>query len=348
MQAVCVASFAQTVDGPVTDPTLLAQVEPYSGDVAVTTGDAPPAVLGGTEYIDETHDPHLHFGPQAFGSACCGDCPPGWRIRADGLLFSREDVEYSFSNAFDLGELGYEEGGRISLIRHIDCLDAWEISFISPIEWEESGQVAGVGLNSLLTSTTLNLSEFNNATLHEQLYQSQLGSLEFNRRWFGWDVISTFAGVRYLNLSEDFLFTSTGAAGTGALAVETNNHLLGGQVGLEMMFPIGRWMTMSTMKGGLYGNSVDGNMSLVNNGVGQFNNRAEDIEFAATFEFGYHVSFQITPSIKVRGGYEFLWLYGISLAPDQVLAPLTAFTGDVLDDDETYYHGATGGVEIIW
>ena len=253
-----------------------------------------------------------------------------------------------FSGQTGVG-LCFGEGGRISLIRQIDCLDAWEVAFIGPYRWEESGQVAGVGLTSRLSSTTLNLSEFNNATLHTQNYRSQLNSLELNRRWFGWDVISTFAGVRYLNVGEDFLFDSTGAVGTGVLAVETNNHLFGPQVGMELMFPLGRWMTTSTIKGGMFANATDGNAFVVNNGVLQFAASDDDIEFAANLEFGYFVSYQVTPRIKIRGGYEFWWLCGLALAPDQLTNTLTASSGaKVGTNSGTYYHGATAGVEVEW
>jgi hypothetical protein len=206
-----------------------------------------------------------------------------------------------------------------------------------------------VGLTSRLSSTTLNLSEFNNATLHTQNYRSQLNSLELNRRWFGWDVISTFAGVRYLNVGEDFLFDSTGAVGTGVLAVETNNHLFGPQVGMELMFPLGRWMTTSTIKGGMFANATDGNALMINNGILQFAASDDDIEFAANLEFGYFVSYQVTPRIKIRGGYEFWWLCGLALAPDQLTNTLTASSGSKVGTNSgTYYHGATAGVEVEW
>jgi hypothetical protein len=306
------------------------------------------SLLDGTVLVEGEPDSSVTFGPAGFGG-CCGDCPPGWRVRADSLLLRRENSEASLSTAFDLGDLGFGEGGRISLIRQIDCLDAWEVAFIGPYRWEESGQVAGVGLTSRLSSTTLNLSEFNNATLHTQNYRSQLNSLELNRRWFGWDVISTFAGVRYLNVGEDFLFDSTGAVGTGVLAVETNNHLFGPQVGMELMFPLGRWMTTSTIKGGMFANATDGNAFVVNNGVLQFAASDDDIEFAANLEFGYFVSYQVTPRIKIRGGYEFWWLCGLALAPDQLTNTLTASSGSKVGTNSgTYYHGATAGVEVEW
>ncbi len=345
LQAVCAVSFAQlpVIDGPARDPTLLplTTVPSYSGNSELRLDE-------GTTYVDGLPDAPVTFGPGGFGHSCCGDCPPGWHARVDGLLLNREIREYTSSNVLTFDDLGYEQGARLSLIRRLDCLDAWEITYVGPYQWEEVGQLAGVGLTSQLTSTTLDLSEFNNATLHAQRLRSTLNSLEVNRRWFGWDVISTFAGVRYLHIGEDYLFNSTGTMGLGELTTETNNHLLGAQLGMELMYPVGRWSTTASVKGGLFGNVIDGSASLTNNGVGQFSNAAEDFGFAAAVEVGYFASFQVTPRIKFRAGYEFWWLYGVALATDQVTSPLTANTGRAVDDATTVYHGATAGVEIDW
>ena len=346
LQAVCVTTYAQDqfADGEVDSPAPLFPLDAATYNF----GDTVPSVLDSTGLAAGPPDWNEAIGPGGFAS-CCGDCPPGWRVRAEGLLLTRENSRVTYSNAFGLGGLGSQEGSRISLIRHLDCLDAWEVTYIGPYSWEESGQVAGVGLSSRLNSATLNLSEFNNATLHTQNYRSELNSVEFNRRWFGWNVISTFAGFRYLNLAEDFSFQSTGAAGTGTLAVETNNHLFGPQIGMELMYPVGSWMTTTSMKGGMFANVIDGNALMINNGALQFANSDDDIEFAATIEIGYGVSFQVTPRIKVRGGYEFWWLYGLALAPDQVGSVLTAQSGSkVQTSNSTYYHGATAGVEVEW
>lgn len=279
---------------------------------------------------------------------CCGDCPPAWRVRADGLLLNYEGGGATLSHAFFLGDFNYEEGGRVSLTHHRDCLDAWELAYIGPYEWSAFGQATGVGLGSRLASTTVNLSEFNNATFHSQDYRTQLHSTEINRRWYGWDVISTLAGVRYINVDEDFLFNSTGPVSTGSLSIETNNHMVGPQIGLDLKFPLGNWMATTSAKGVLMANIADGNVRLVNAGTVQVANGDDDLDLATLIELGYYFSYQITPRVRLRGGYEFWWLYGVANAPSQIPNPITAQTGSVVEEDDIYYHGATVGVEIVW
>lgn len=294
--------------------------------------------------------------PQSFviwdhgAGTCCGDCRPTWRVRAEALSLDMEvHSGLSLSNQSGLRDFGYEQGTRLSLVRRLDCLDAWELAYVGPFEWEEFGQVNGVGLTSRLNSTTVNLSEFDNATFHSHSYRSRLNSVEVNRRWYGWDVISTLAGLRYMKVDEEFAFNSTGAAGAGLLAIETHNDMIGPQVGLELNYPLGNWMTTATAKGAVMVNSADDNFLLVNAGVVEVANTDDELQFSSVIELGYTISYQITPHIAVRGGYELWWLYGFAQAPAQLADPITPLTGSaIVSDENVFYHGASFGFEAVW
>lgn len=303
---------------------------------------------GAEPVIQEIHEPFIGGG---YGTGqCCGDCPPAWRVRAEGLLLNYEGGSgVTLSNGFALDDFGYEQGGRVSVVRHLDCLDAWELSYTGPFEWTEFGQVNGVGLQSRLNSTTVNLSEFDNATFHSQGYRTRLNSVELNRRWYGWDVISTFAGARYINIDEDYLFNSTGAAGTGVLSIQTDNQMGGAQIGTELMYPVGNWMTTTSLKGALMANFAEGNVRLLNAGVVEVANSDDKLRLVPLVELGYYFSYQITPRVKFRGGYEFWWLCGFAEAPRQLTNPITAKTGARLNaGSDVFYHGASAGIEVVW
>jgi hypothetical protein len=235
------------------------------------------------------------------------------------------------------------------VVRHLDCLDAWELAYLGPQEWNEFGQVNGVGLTSRLNSATVNLSEFNNATFHSQSYRTQLNSAELNRRWYGWDVISTLAGIRYLSVEEDYLFNSIGAGGTGSLSIETNNQLAGPQIGMELMYPLGDWMTTTSIKGALMASDTEASINLVNAGAVEIANTDDNLAVASLIELGYYFSYQVTPQVKFRGGYEFWWLWGFANIPGQLTNPITAAAGSKVDDNsDVYYHGVSAGIEVVW
>lgn len=321
-------------------------------EFGIHNGEQPVAAFGppSESSAPELYDSHVCWD-QGIGQ-CCGSCPPGWRIRAEAMLLNHEaggGNGVTLSNNFALSEFSYEDGGRVSITRHLDCLDAWELAYAGPFVWQEYGELNGVGLASRLASTTVNLSEFNNATFQSQSYRSRLHSAELNRRWYGWDVISTLVGVRYISIDEDFLYNTTGPVGTGSLLIETNNQMLGAQIGTELKFPVHNWMTTLSLKGALMANSVDGNLRLTNQGAVEVSNTAEDLSGAALMEIGYFFSYQVTPRVKVRGGYEMWWLYGFAGVPGQLTNPVTAGTGAIVDrKSDMYYHGASAGVEIVW
>jgi len=284
-------------------------------------------------------------------TTCCGDCPPAWRARVEALSLNYEHNNgVSLSDHFFLRDFGYENGARVSLIRHIDCLDAWELAYVGPYEWHEFGHFNGVGLTTPLNATApVSISEFVNATQHSQSYRTRLNSGELNRRWYGWDVISTLAGVRYINIDEVYRFDSIGQTSTGELRVENTNNLFGPQVGMELMYPIGHWMTSMSVKGALLLNAADGSFFLRNNGVVEIDNSDDDFELGSLIELSYGFSYQLTPAIKLRGGYEFWWINGVALVPGQIANPLTRSTGRHTDrNEDVVYHGATAGLEIIW
>ena len=65
-----------------------------------------------------------------------------------------------------------------------------------------------------------NISAFEQAELHQQTFTSWFYSGEINRKWWGWDVISTSLGLRYIYYGEAYEFFSyNDTVGTGLAAV---------------------------------------------------------------------------------------------------------------------------------
>jgi hypothetical protein len=317
-------------------------------------GNAPYDMYGKPE--PEIHgNPDLQYSPYWDGAmtADCGfGCPPTWRVRAEALLLNREgNSGVSLSNAFRMDEFDFTEGGRFSLARKYDCALGWELVYTGLFEWEEVEQAAAAGaLNTSLFGNGVNLTAFNNANLHQQLYRSELQSVELLQKWWGWDVLTTMTGFRYFNFEEEFAFRSVdGGGNVGLLGIETDNHLVGAELGVELFVPIGRFSFDNTLKGGLFANVGDSTTFLSNAGVVQVNNSDQDVEFAAMIEYGLYLRFNITPRLSVRAGYELLWIYGLGVAVEQWVNPVTPLTGDSFDGNaDIFFHGGVLGAEFIW
>lgn len=292
------------------------------------------------------------FDPTALPADCGYSCPPAWSAEVEAFYMNREgDDRFSLSTAFVLNDFDYEPGVRVSVHRHLDCLDGWDVTYAGGFNWIEQRQVNGAGLNSVLgvVAPVVDISTFNNATLHNQSLQSELHSIELTRKWYGWDVFAVGLGVRYLNVEEEYFFGTVGGGGLGTFDVETNNHLGGAQLSLELKIPINRWTTTTRIKGGLFANAADERMTLVNAGATQFANSDDDLEFSALVEFGYFLRYRVSDNVSLTGGYEFWWLYGLALAPDQVPQFLSSRSGLNIDSNgDTWYHGGTFGVEVVY
>lgn len=294
----------------------------------------------------------LHWGASL--PADCGmGCPPTWRVRGEFLYFNREgDVGFTHSTASRLEDFDYEDGYRLTIGRKYDCTVGWEVTYMGPFEWIEQDTVIGAGNldSNFISGGGLDVSAFDAADVHQQFYRSELQSVEASQKWWGWDVITTSLGVRYLIVQEDYSFLSVDDNGDlGLLEIDTNNHLIGPQIGLELLYPIGNWSLDGLLKGAIYANFADGNNRLTNAGVVQFDHSPEDVEFGASVEGGTFLRRAITPRVIARVGYEFLWIYGLGTVPRQVENPITFTTGASYDGHgDTFYHGASAGLEIIW
>ena len=326
-------------------------MQPVAYDASVTDFGDGRAVSGdGSTIVFEDYSDD-GWGPTSLAADCGYNCPPAWRVSLDYFLLNREGNDgLTHSSGSFISEHDYEEGIRLSLTRHFDCLDAFEITFIGPFNWSNSTFVSGTGLDFLPSATGgVMLNSFDNATFHGQTYRSQFSSLELNSKWVGWDVLTQTVGVRYWNVDEDFTFSSTSGAGTGLFALATDNHAVGIQYGLDMLFPLGRWETNTWLKGGVFGNIVDTSVFLADAGAVQIANSDEDLDFSALGEFGMELSFRVLPNVTLQGGYEVWWLHGIAVAPEQLQGSLNPTTGQRIDaDGDTWYHGGTAGVEITW
>lgn len=284
--------------------------------------------------------------------SCPGGCPSSWAFRAEALYLNRESERSTLSNDFSLGPFGYESGLRATLIRRIDCLEAWEVTYVGPFKFTTQGELSGVSLNSPLVADGINLSAFNGAAFHRQARESQLNSFEVMKKCWGWDILATSIGVRYLNLTDEFSFMSIDPAPgseVGSLNLDLDNHLVGPQFGLDLLYPHRRWTFASRFKAGLYGNFASGKLRVLNAGALQVDNDPNEGQLSALVELGVTASYQVTPRVALRAGYEFWYVYGVALTTEQVISPLSAATlSSMKTSSDAFFHGASVGLETTW
>ncbi len=330
---------------------------PYAATPTSNQLESPAAIIPEPEaavdqYEFAPEDPY--FAEPAMAADCGMACPRTWYAKAEAMYMQRVSQNQvtmtintdDYSGSLD--RFDFRPGGRITIGRIGDCLDGVELVYTGVTDWTENSLLRGDDLNVRFESDIFDLSTFNNAQVHRQEYRSDFHSIELNKKWWGWDVISTSVGLRFIYVREEYQFDSHNEIeGDGTFDLDMKNNLLGPQVGLDLYRSLGRWTGAIESKAGVYVNYIEGNAGLVNAGEREFSIGDEKGQLGFEAEIGFHAKYQLLPRVNLQAGYEFWYLYGVATGTSQHSARLSRKR--YLDSKgEVFYHGGSVGVEVVW
>ncbi|MBX7168249.1 MAG: BBP7 family outer membrane beta-barrel protein [Pirellulales bacterium] len=248
---------------------------------------------------------------------------------------------------------------------------------------------------NLLSHFPLDIGGFNLADTHSFSYQSRVNSaqLDYRVRWtgekdqlvakhdgrwvrehnVGW-VHSVHGGLRYINVNEDFVFSSRGQASirnsanaapgvvvpySGDWFSTTECNLFGLQGGADLTRQWDKW---SLGVRGLFGlgttfNELNGRIS-VNDPIFPLTVPADQRSFSNSWHFdeqnfavfgetGFEAVYRLTRHINVRGSWDFYWIQGVALASEQYgnhqkTGPTAINVGGIS------YNGPSFGIDMVW
>lgn len=298
------------------------------------------------------------------------DFEPGMRTTIGRNLFRdildrRHSVEFTFLGLFDWGMQTSIRGTRIS---------GGGANFGSLLSDVNAG---GIAIGGQM------LGGFNGADEHHVRSMSDLNNYELNyriRRLPGRDRIvaglgnswtrqctpgiqgSLLTGIRYLSINEQMSFSSRGLAvdqGSGdafdfsaAYRTVTHNDLVGWQLGGDMIAQECQWSVGMSCKAGIYGNSsnqtsfVQSNNNTFAPSVNSFF-KASDVGVAFVGDLGLMATWRLTPRVTLRSSYDFMWVQGIALAPQQIQHDLNN-PPRVNNGSYSVFQGVSLGGEYRW
>ncbi len=248
-------------------------------------------------------------------------------------------------------------GARFTIGSLPDCVHGCEATFVGVFDWERYGRQvdpAG-GLVSVFSASDLldvsALRPFNEGAVDQrQLWEAEYWSIEGNKTLVGWDLAKILFGFRYLEYNEAFEFRSLNLANeAGRLVSRVDNRLAGVQVGLDLLYPIGRNMfTDFRSRAGVYANFAESAVQLANSFDGNvIANFDESTELAGVIEVGSGYRFQLGEMLAIRAGFDFLYMPGIGKAPSQIPSLITPFIGrNVRAGDDVFMYGLSVGAEL--
>ncbi|MGI9467707.1 MAG: hypothetical protein ACR2OA_11345 [Rubripirellula sp.] len=169
----------------------------------------------------------------------------------------------------------------------------------------------------------------------------------------GYDVARCLFGVRYINYEELYAYngendTAGGITPTivGSITSETKNHLIGPQVGIDLLYPIcRRGYTGFRTRAGVFANFADMDFDLRNNLDTALFANDDTITVSGLLEIAGGLRFQVTDCISIRAGGELWWLGGVATATDQFRNTIGGING-VRTGSDFFVAGGTLGAEF--
>ncbi len=239
----------------------------------------------------------------------------------------------------------YKWGFDVGISRRINANQNVELKYFQVRDWESTFSSPFAVGDALATSPPTPL--FAVGTV-DYLYNSSLNNFELN--WItrtGAPRFRVGVGFRWIEISDNLLQTFSPVGST--MLIDTNNHLYGGQIMADYsLFTSGRFNAVPWIKAGIYGNWSDQTTTFT---APSIFNSAKGSNASFVGEFGVMGEFQIGPRFSLVGGYQALYLTGITLAADQLpnMGPgLGGFVPITLDQSDLWYHGAIFGFDIHW
>jgi hypothetical protein len=176
--------------------------------------------------------------------------------------------------------------------------------------------------------------------------------------------MSYLVGLRYMTIGDGFRWRANGYIQDAVLGnhftfgnyeTQTENNLLGLQIGTDMIFRRCKWSWGVHAKLGPYVNFARSMQEIQTQGTGdpfalfelndRFNTRKQKV--ALIGEVGFEANYKFTPGLMGRVSYDFMWVSGIALAPEQL--QFTATPQNYINTDGGMFsQGLTMGLEWMW
>lgn len=294
----------------------------------------------------------------------CATCNPFCYGRVEAVYMRRGDLDNftrSRTPGLMLDEPDFEAAPRITIGTSPDCVTGYEASFVGPLNFDTSRSAIGASGRTLIRDTEQPDGIFrlyDDATVpvptpdsvQFQRYQSDYWSVEASKTSMAWDIAKLLFGPRYIRFDEQYDYTGASNAATslrsGSINTRARNNLIGLQVGADIFNPVCRSTSayFRGRAGGFYNDAES--TTYVNNSVyplggpavnaARYGGRDSHGGFAAMFEIGGGLQYQISEMFSVQGGGELWYLTQVATAEDQIPTVVgvgAAYRGTKASDD---------------
>jgi len=202
------------------------------------------------------------------------------------------------------------------------------------------------------------------ADIAQLLRKTSMANAEMNYRYTGqMTEPELIVGLRYFDMvdqfgiysgDDDVTFTSTDGSidtrRTASLSYITKNRIVAPQIGFEWTPVNASIFTMGfNGKAALGANFVEFRNRLVRgDGFQGFDTRTEKVAFGQIYEIGAFIDLSLLERMRVRTGYQCMWIAGIADAQDQVSFDLRNTRGRLDVTGSQFWHGPTFEFQFLF
>jgi hypothetical protein len=222
-----------------------------------------------------------------------------------------------------------------------------ELVYFGLHDWTAQSSVTGNNNLSLPGDIATATQDFFAADAMNVNYGSRLQNVEANL----WLPVAGFAwmtGFRHFSLIEDLTISSFDSdTFQSSYVIDTNNQLFGGQLGVRKSWSYQALTFRPELKFGVLSNS-DNQRSILrdlDNTITLRSTAESSRNLSTLSEIRLASDFKISERFRVDFGYQFLWVTGLALAPNQLDFTDTATSGQFLSDGHSvFFQGANVGL----
>lgn len=229
-------------------------------------------------------------------------------------------------------------GMQASLARHTASGVTIEGRALWIDDWSAAQQVAGsVALQGPGFQLAVAPGEF------DVRYSSQLLGAELNIGDYLCDHTGCFIGLRWLRFEDNLTVHELDLPVAGALNIDTQNDLLGVQVGrLMRVADVGGFRSRIFAKGGVYYNFVDTSIqsSFLDPPI-----QDRDYDVAFIGEFGIDVAWCINDRLRIRAAYEIIGVSQVATSTDQIAVSDLSVGVAGINTNGLFFDGGYVGIE---
>ena len=320
--------------------------QPSATDGSPTYFSAGPAIAEQPVLDDRGSGPEVDYsnGPviEDFGTFGLVSAARSY-VHAEALVFTRGDGDISSPNIAALNDFGFGGGLRLTFGRKSESINGTELSILALTDIDEEASITSSPEFGVFEDT------------QDQSKESDLYSVEYNRVSYGWDVVKTFVGVRYIRFDDSYQLdqVSSTSAFDNFTSLDATNNLFGAHVGGELFYDIGyRWSGSIRGKYGVFLNIYDFDSTNGPSPNGPFSdsptfsNESNDVTVATAAELNFLAHYQIRTNLRFQAGYNLIFVGNVAGVAENVGIGPSLNGPDVSDGDDVFFHGLSFGLEF--